>query len=80
MKAYLMSKEQKIFFELTLLCSDSVALSLRKLRSGRITADMRFGSCRASTQIAFGNFSYPQTLYEILFCEKIKKRNFGTFY
>ena len=27
----------------------------------RLTADMRFGSCRASTQLR--NFSYQQTIY-----------------
>ncbi len=37
------------------------------LRSGNITKDMRFSSCRASTQIApvGRNFSYPQTFNEI---------------
>ncbi len=42
-------------------------------RSGHITADMRLGSCRASTQIAFGNFSYPQTLCDIHFLSFYKE-------
>ncbi|TAN46033.1 MAG: hypothetical protein EPN24_01860 [Candidatus Methanoperedens sp.] len=39
---------------------DHVALS--PVGSGHITADKRFGSCRASIQIAFSNFVYPQTV------------------
>jgi len=45
------------------------------LRSGHITADMRLGSCRASTQIAFGNFSYPHTLGDILLGALLNDKN-----
>jgi hypothetical protein len=56
------------------LTQGDVALSLPMAAHPRLTADMRFGSCRASTQIAHfvRNFSYPLTLQVIA-----KSNNYG---